>query len=339
MKKLIVLLVILAVAGGGGYAYYRDLENEKPKDGTLVLYGNVDIREADLAFNISGRVETMQVEEGVTVQKGQLMATLDAATYQAEVDVAQARVNAQKAALNRLLAGSRSEEIKKARADVAALEADLRDARATLARTEQLAQQSFASQQKLSGDRARVESLQAHINAAQQALSLAIQGPRNEDIAQAQAQLKAEEATLTLARQYLAYTRLHAPEAGIVKTRIVEPGAVVQPQTPVYTLALSDPVWVRTYVSETDLGKVFPGMKAEIVTDSAPERPREGWVGFISPVAEFTPKSVETPDIRTGLVYRLRVYVKNADNGLRQGMPATVRLKPGAGGEERQSGS
>jgi HlyD family secretion protein len=168
------------------------------------------------------------------------------------------------------------------------------------------------------------------MKAAEQELSLAIQGPRDEDIAQARAQLRASEAQLLLAQRRLAYTNLYAKERGVVNTRIVEPGAVVQANTPAYTLALTDPVWVRTYISEPDLGRVHSGVKAEILTDSNPGKPYEGWVGFVSPVAEFTPKTVETQELRTSLVYRARVYVKNADSGLRQGMPVTVRIMTGA---------
>ena len=107
-------------------------------------------------------------------------------------------------------------------------------------------------------------------------------------------------------------------------------------QAPVYTMALLDPVWVRTYAPEPDLGKIHPGMKAQIFTDSFPGRAYDGWIGFISPVAEFTPKTVETPELRTSLVYRLRVYVHNPDNSLRQGMPVTIRLK--LENEDRKAG-
>lgn len=93
-----------------------------------------------------------------------------------------------------------------------------------------------------------------------------------------------------------------------------------------FTLTLTTPVWVRTYVNEPDLGFVQPGMAAAVTTDSAPGRPYRGHVGFISPTAEFTPKAVETRELRTDLVYRLRVIVDNPDGGLRQGMPVTVRL-------------
>ena len=161
----------------------------------------------------------------------------------------------------------------------------------------------------------------------EQVLSLAVEGPRVEDIAAAKAQLQADEATLALAQHRLRDTRLYAPEAGTVLTRILEPGAAVLPNTPAYTLAIDNPVWVRTYVSETDLGRVFPNMQAEITTDSFPGRIYHGWVGFISPTAEFTPKPVEAPDLRSALVYRLRVYVKNPDRTLRQGMPVTVALQ------------
>ena len=327
-KLLIALAVVAAIAAGGGYAYFEFRRAANTAAGEIVLYGNVDIREADLAFNIPGRVKSMRVEEGDSVKKGQLLATLEPETYAAEVDAAKAAMDAQRATLDRLLAGSRPEEIKEARANVEAIAADLESARADLRRTEKLARTQVAAQQKLDQDRAHAMSLAAQLQAAQQRLSLAIQGPRSEDIAAARAQLQQREADLALAQQNLDYTKLYASERGIIKTRIVEPGAVVLAQTPVYTEALIDPVWVRSYIPEPDLGRVHSGMKAQIFTDSAPGRAYDGWVGFISPVAEFTPKTVETPELRTSLVYRLRVFVHNPDDSLRQGMPVTIRLMP-----------
>jgi membrane fusion protein YbhG len=326
-KRLIGIAAAVAIAAAGGYACFDFWQAEHTTPNELTLYGNVDIREADLAFNVAGRVETMLVEEGDEVSKGQLLAKIEPETYQAEVDVAEAQIAAQHATLNRLLAGSRPEEIKESRANVEAIAADLEDARATLRRTEKLATSQVAALQTLDQNRARVKSLDAQLNAAQQRLSLAIQGPRSEDIAFARAQLQVQQSELTLALQRIEYTKLVAKNRGVIKTRIVEPGAVVLAQVPVYTMALVDPMWVRTYVPEPDLGKIHSGMKAQIFTDSAPTKAYDGWIGFISPVAEFTPKTVETPEIRTSLVYRVRVYVKDPDHGLRQGMPVTVRLK------------
>lgn len=326
MKGLVGLAIAAALVAGGiyGYAQYRHDRTASPD---LVLYGNIDIREADLAFNVAGRIESMRVEEGDTVEAGQLLALLEPDLYEAEVDAADARLAAQRATLDRLLAGSRPEEISQARETVRALEAQLELARATLKRTQQLTTEEFAPYQKLDEDRARTRSLEAELKAAHEALSLAIQGPRSEDIAEARAQLQARQAELALALRRLAYTKLTAKEPGIVRTRIAEPGTVVTANAPVYTLALRDPVWVRSYAPEPALGRIRPGMKARVFTDSAPDRPYAGWVGFISPVAEFTPKAVETPELRTGLVYRLRIYVEDPDNSLRQGMPVTVRLQ------------
>jgi multidrug resistance efflux pump len=327
-KRLIGLTVVVAIAAAGGYATYDFWKRQQSAPTDIVLYGNVDIREADLAFNVAGRIESMLVEEGDLVENGQLIATLEADIYRAEVEAAEARVGAQRAVLDRLLAGSRPQEIKEARANVQAIEANLEDARANLRRTEKLAKDNFATLQKLDEDRAHVNISEAQLKAAQQVLSLAIQGPRDEEIAEARARLRADQAELALTQRRLDYTTLLAKSRGVVKTRVLEPGGVVLSHEPVYTIALSDPVWVRTYVSEPDLGRIHPGMAVEVSTDTFPDEAYEGWIGFISPVAEFTPKTVETREVRTSLVYRLRVYVKNPDNGLRQGMPATVRLKP-----------
>lgn len=153
---------------------------------------------------------------------------------------------------------------------------------------------------------------------------------------EAQAQVKSAEARLQRAMTSLKDTELFAPSDGIILTRVREPGAVVAAGEPVYTLALDNPVWIRTYIDEPNLGRVHPGQKALVFTDSGGEY--EGRVGFISPQAEFTPKTVETTQLRTDLVYRLRVIVDAPDKGLRQGMPVTVRLLheeppgvPGAG--------
>ena len=114
------------------------------------------------------------------------------------------------------------------------------------------------------------------------------------------------------------------PSDGIVQDRILERGDMASPQQPVFTIALINPLWVRAYVDETDLGKIRPGMKARVTTDSFPGKQYDGWIGYIAPTAEFTPKSVQSPQLRTSLVYQVRVYVKNHQNELRLGMPATV---------------
>jgi len=329
-KWLMGLAAVVTVVGVGGYLAYDFWRQDQLAQADLVLYGNIDIREAALAFNVPGRVDRMLVEEGDKVANGQLLATLEPGVYQAGVDAATAQVDAQRAVLDRLIAGSRSQEIREAHAKARAIEVALDDARSTLRRTKALAVNGFASQQKVDNDQAAVKALEAQLTAAEQMLSLTIQGPRAEDIAVARAQLRGFEAQLTLSRQQFFYTELHAVESGVVNTRIVEPGTVVLSHSPVYAIALSDPVWARTYVSEPDLGRIYSGMAAEIETDAVAGKTYVGWIGFISPVAEFTPKSVETVEVRTSLVYRLRVYVENPDNGLRQGMPVTIKLIPGS---------
>jgi HlyD family secretion protein len=95
----------------------------------------------------------------------------------------------------------------------------------------------------------------------------------------------------------------------------------------VLNLAIMDPKWVRAYVSETDLGRIHMGMKASISTDSFPGRSFPGWIGFIASVAEFTPKSVQTVELRSSLVYETRIFVDDPSDAMRLGMPATVYLE------------
>lgn len=141
-----------------------------------------------------------------------------------------------------------------------------------------------------------------------------------------QANLKEAEAALGVAMTNLQDTELYAPSDGTILTRIREPGTVVKEADPIYTLSLISPIWVRAYVSEVRLGDIYPGMPAEVWTDTPGGHVYKGHIGFISPVAEFTPKTVETTQLRTDLVYRLRIIADNPDHGLRQGMPVTVKL-------------
>lgn len=140
------------------------------------------------------------------------------------------------------------------------------------------------------------------------------------------ANLQAAEAAHTIALDNLSYTEVFAPTDGIILTRIREPGTVVNPADPVYTISITSPVWIRAFVNEPQLGQIFYGMTATVLTDTEGGPTYTGKIGFISPIAEFTPKTVETTQLRTDLVYRLRIYVDNPDCNLKQGMPVTVKL-------------
>jgi HlyD family secretion protein len=323
IRRLVFFLLILGGVGAGLY-YYR--HQGVQTDDTLKLYGNVDIRQIQLAFHATGRIQRLLVQEGDRVKAGQLVAELDPSRYADAVAQARGRVASQQQVLARLLAGSRPEEIAASRARVAAAQATLRDAEQTNRRSQALVAKDLISRQEADNAEAAFKSAQADLDAAQQQLDLSILGPREEDIAAARAQLKAEEAALALAQKELADTRLYSPTSAVVQNRVLEVGDMVSPQTPVYTLALSQPLWVRAYVSEPDLGKIHPGMHADVSTDSFPGKLYRGWIGFISPTAEFTPKEVQTPDLRSRLVYQIRVYVCAPQNELRLGMPATVSI-------------
>ena len=147
----------------------------------------------------------------------------------------------------------------------------------------------------------------------------------------AQAEYKLAEANKTYAKNQLDYTKLYAPEDGIIMVRVIEPGSNVQKGQPVYTMAKTNPVWVRAYVSEKDLGNIKYGQEVNVYTDTTnpntgKKREYRGQIGYISPVAEFTPKTVQSTDTRGDLVYRIRVYINDIDEYLRQGMPVTINV-------------
>lgn len=312
-------------------------QGQENRAGTLTVYGNVDIREVQLAFQDGGRILALTVDEGAKIDKGQVVAELDATRLRMEVDRLSGEVAAQTQLVERLHRGSRPQEIERAKAAVASARANLRDAQLTLARKQSLQITNRISQQEVDSARAKVDTWQATLKTAEEEQSLAIEGPRREDIAAAEASLAALQAAKQLATQRVVDAKLLAPADGFIRNRILEPGAMAAAGTPVLTLALTNPLWVRAYISEPDLGKVREGMRAQLRTDSQPGKSYQGWVGFISSTAEFTPKTVETTELRTKLVYRARIFACDPTHELRLGMPVTVFIDTAGGVASAQS--
>ena len=301
-------------------------------DGRLVLYGNVDIREVNLGFRVAGRVASLAVDEGDAVHAGQVLGQLDAAPIERELHEAEGALAALTARHALLRAGYRPEEVAQAGATLAERRAALVNAEQELARQFELRGTGATSQRSYDDALAARDQARARVTAAEQSLQQLAGGYRKEEVSEGSANRLRAEAGVAQSQLRLEDTTLKAPADGIILTRAVEAGAIVASGATAFTLSLSRPVWVRAYVGEPDLGRVAPGTAVELYTDSRPNKAYHGRIGYVSPNAEFTPKNVETTDLRTSLVYRLRIVVADADAGLRQGMPVTVRLAPAATG-------
>lgn len=270
-KTAIILLLIASLSAGIFFAFRPKQENNS----VLTVYGNVDIREVDLAFRVFGKVKKLHFDEGDVIKKGDLLAELDPIPYEEQLNEAKAELSY--AEMSYLNAAKQYERRKIAVMSSAISEEDYENASANM------------QERKAAFERAK--------------------------------------ASLDSAKTSYQDTNLFSPSDGVILSRIKEPGSVLNSGQPVYSLSLFSPVWVRAYVSEVDLGKIYPGMEAEVKTDTPDSPVYKGTIGYISPVAEFTPKNVETVDLRTELVYRIRVIIQEETKGLRQGMPVTVLLE------------
>jgi HlyD family secretion protein len=322
--RIIVVIAALLVLVGAGWLAYRQFAVTQPDK--LILHGNVDIRQVNLGFRVSGRLQEMKFEEGDVVQAGDVIALLDDGPYQDQVHLAEAQVAQAQASYTKMINGFRKEEIDQARAQLAQAKANYENALRTFDREDKLLQTHVISQSDYDAATSSRDSLKAMVQSAQANLDLQLAGNRKEDIDNAKAQLDNAQANLDNAKRNLTDCQLRASVDGVVITRAVESGTIVATSTIVYSICETSPVWIRTYVDESDLGRIYPGMKALIYNDTYPNHPYAGQVGFISPVAEFTPKNVETRELRTDLVYRLRVILEKPDRYVRQGMPVTVQL-------------
>jgi HlyD family secretion protein len=323
-KRLVIILGVVAVLSVAGWFIYQQFTSAPQR--ILTLQGNIDIRQVNVGFRVTGRVKEMKLEEGDVVHAGDLIATLDDVPYQDQERLAEAQVAQAQANYTKMLNGYRPEEIAQARAQLAESKANYDNALRYFERQDALQQSHVISKSDYDNALASRDSLKGQVDLAQANLNLELAGNRFEDIDSAKAQLDNSKANLATARQNVDDCKLFAPVDGVIITRAVEPGTIVSTSSVIYSICQNEPVWVRTYVDERDLGRIYPGMKALVSNDTDPNHPYIGQIGFISPVAEFTPKTVETRELRTDLVYRLRVIITKPDRYLRQGMPVTLRM-------------
>lgn len=324
-KKKAVLFLAACLLGLAAYLYHAFCQQDNQEE--LVLQGNVDVREVSLAFRQSDRILEMLAEEGDRVQKGQVLARLDTRELMLQLQRLNAEIAAQQSTVDKLHNGTRPEEIRQAEGNLRQAQAAAEHAAGVYQRKRDI-YTSIAgiSQQELDNAYHDMEAKQATMSVAEAALQEAKAGPRQEDIVGAEAGLQALRNEQLRYIYLLSQYELQAPDDGVIRSRLLEAGDMASPSKPVFKLSLPGKKWVRAYVPETELGRVYEGQQARVYIDSLPGKAIGGQVGYISGTAEFTPKNVQTEELRTSLVYEVRVYVDDADNVLRLGMPATVRI-------------
>lgn len=325
MKRVLIPLIVIAIAVGAVFAYRRSTAAKATSD-SLVLSGNIEAHESVVSFRTQGRIVELPVEEGQAVRRGDLLAKLDDSDYRQQVNIDEANVRTRAAELQLATAGGRPQDVKAAEEAVADAKADLELKRVDFERAQALYQaQTLAKQQRDAAETA-FKRAQATLARAQENLSAVREGVRKEQVAVTRANVQAAKQNLQLSRVRLGFTTLEAPTDGVVTVRQTELGEVVSPGTPVVSIADLDHLWVRVYVSETDLGRVKLGEAATVRTDTFPDKRYNGRVAFISSEAEFTPKTVETHKERVALVYRVKIDVDNPNHELKPGMPADVTI-------------
>jgi len=388
VKKRIVIVIFFLLLLGVGILVYLGQRKVQLKE--LYYSGTIEARRAELAFQVSGRVVDILVDEGQFVNEGQILAVLDQSEYQAmyeqakanlesvvktlqgaemvldlyretlpnEVARAEATVNVLLSQLKELEAGSREQEIERARLAYLTAKDIMEEAKKDKQRYETLFQKKLVSEKQWDAVKLKYETALKEFEAAKETLGLLREGIRREtietararvaegraivnqakgnlkridaaerEVETAEAQVKAARSALKLAEIQLKYTQLMAPFEGIITSRNVELGEVVLPGREVLSLSDLTSVELKIFVDETEIGKVKPGQRVEARIDTFPNKVYVGKVSFISPEGEFTPKMIQTHKERVKLVYLVKVSIPNPKLELKSGMPADAWLR------------
>lgn len=327
-KKILVLFFILIL---GCVIVFLNLPKQS---GHLTFYGNVETHTVNASFRVGGRIQELYFEEGDFVNKGDLLARLDSLPFEKDVDLAKAEKSVQESSLTKFLKGSRDAEIMQGRNIVQERKAMTSNLKQNLDRLRKLRVNGGISQQDLDDAHSRHTEAAARLKASQNQLSLLEEGFREEDIAQQKAAVLVSNARYEKAKIFLTDTSLFAPQSGRIITKTMEQGAMINAGHTLYSISIPKPIRIRAYIVQNKMGLVSIGDKVSISSDSAPQNLYYGHIAFISSVAEFTPKSVETEEVRNDLVYRMRIIVDENENTtpekgysvLHQGMPVTIKF-------------
>lgn len=303
--------------------------------GEIQASGTVEATEADLGFQMAGRIGWIGPREGARVQAGEEVARLDQEELLARKRAAEAQADAARALLREMTTGSRPEEIAEGRAALRGAEERLADAQRDLARTQRLFDGGAVSREMLDKAETAARVAESAVDQARERVGILEEGPRQERVAGQRAALAQAEAAVAQVDAALSNSVVLIPFPGVVTLRHREPGETVAPGVPVLTILDPQDRWVRIYVREDRIGEVRLGQEATITADTYPDRSYRGKVVFISSEAEFTPRNVQTTEERVKLVYAVKVRIEeDPSQDLKAGIPADVVLEGtgGAGG-------
>ncbi|MFX4232639.1 HlyD family efflux transporter periplasmic adaptor subunit [Aliarcobacter butzleri] len=323
MKKKLTIALIILLISFISYKIYSNifLKNEN----NLTFYGNIDTRTVNVGFRFLGKIENITKDEGEIVKKDEVLVKLDTASLEKSLEELNEKIFASKLELSKLQTGYRQEEILEAKAAMEEAIENLNKTKDTYNRQANLFKTKSTSEENFTISQLNYKQALATLDKAKALYELRKNGYRNEDIKIQKSNLKSLEIQAEKIKIDLNDSVIKAPVDGVILTRFKEIGAITNAGESILEIAKTDEFWVRAYIDEKNLGNIKPGLKMSIQTDSRSEN-YEGVIGFISPVAEFTPKNIETQELRADLVYSFRVIVKNPDDKIRQGMPVTLKI-------------
>jgi len=321
--KLLIAIVIIVICA---FAIETKRLNNRPDDSAIVLSENIEVTEVDAGFKIGGRIAKLKAEEGEKVEKDKILATLDKVEFENIVSQNVAYLNEKQILLEELKAGSRREDLEQAKANVSYADAELSKTKKDYERIESLYNNGILSAQQFDSAKKSYEAAVSMHKKSLESFNLVKAGPRMEEIKAAENRVQYAEASLKVAKEKLNDTTIYSPVSGVILKKNAESGEIISPAIPVYTIGVLEKPWIKVYVKEDKLGLIKLGQRAEIKTDSFPNKIYEGTVTYISSEAEFTPKNIQTQEERVKLVFGVKISVENRNDELKPGMPADVRL-------------
>jgi HlyD family secretion protein len=288
--------------------------------------GNIEATNIVVSSQVSGKVIQILKDEGNQVNKGDTVIVIDPETYKLKLDDALASKEYAQAQYKLLKEGARSEDIKQAEDNLKQAKVSFDLAVKDKERMDNLYESQSITKKQHDDAVANYEIASARLNSAKENLEKVKNLARPEELKQAEANLNKAIANVNLLQKNLNDCFVTSPSSGFITKKFVEIGETAGMMSSLFQVADLNSVELAIYVSETELGKVKLGQKAEINVDTYPDKSFDGIVIYISPQAEFTPKNIQTKDERTKLVFQVKIKIDNPEFELKDGMPADAEI-------------
>ncbi|MCX7945243.1 MAG: efflux RND transporter periplasmic adaptor subunit [Deltaproteobacteria bacterium] len=312
MKKQLLLIFLL---------FFSLAQCKKENPDVISASGILDSTQIRISSKLGGKILKMYADEGRKIKKGDILFETDCEELRLQLLQAETNLMIAKNQYSLVIKGARREDIEQVKYSIDILETNLLIAKNDFERAKRLFEANAISQKTLEEAELKVKVIEKQIEASKQNYQKVKNISRAEEIEAARLRIESSNIAIDILKERMSDCTVTSPVDGTITKKIFNEGELIAPGSPVYLITDTSKIFLKIYLPEKEIFRIKIGDKAIIKTD-ADIGEFQGVVTYISDEAEFTPKTIQTKDERTKLVFMVKIEIDNVDGRLKSGLPA-----------------